>query len=58
MAAAETWLRERGVVKIQLMVTSSNDTTKAFYGDIGYEVADVAVMSRWLGEPESSTGAR
>jgi ribosomal protein S18 acetylase RimI-like enzyme len=48
MAAAEEWLRQRGAVKIQLMVRSENAQVIAFYEDAGYERNDVQVLSRWI----------
>ena len=49
MTAAETWLRERGAVKVQLMVRSTNEAVLGFYDHLGYEDADVSVRSKWLG---------
>jgi len=48
MLAAEDWLRERGVVKLQLMVRSSNAAVLFFYDRLGYEDADVQVRAKWL----------
>jgi ribosomal protein S18 acetylase RimI-like enzyme len=48
MRAAEQWLRERGAVKVQVMVRHANDSVVTFYETIGYEIADVAVLARWL----------
>lgn len=36
MAAAETWLRARGVWKMQLLVRGDNSAAKGFYERIGY----------------------
>lgn len=46
--AAEQWLRERDVVKVQLMVRSGNEQVLGFYEHLGYEDADVQVRSKWL----------
>jgi ribosomal protein S18 acetylase RimI-like enzyme len=46
--AAEAWLRERGVRKMQLMVRESNSSVVDFYNRIGYERSPVVVMQRWL----------
>jgi hypothetical protein len=46
--AAEAWLRERQIRKIQLMVRETNRGVVAFYERIGYEPAPVVVMQRWL----------
>ncbi|HEY5303809.1 MAG TPA: GNAT family acetyltransferase [Acidimicrobiales bacterium] len=48
VSAAETWLRNRGAVKVQLMVRSENTGVLHFYEDCGYEHSDVQVLSRWL----------
>jgi ribosomal protein S18 acetylase RimI-like enzyme len=48
MAAAERWLRDRGAVKVQLMVRSSNAAVLGFYDHLGYADADVHVRSKWL----------
>ena len=47
VAAAEEWLRGRGVPKVQLMVRTGNDAV-GFYAALGYEPSDVTVMARWL----------
>ncbi|MDP1701794.1 MAG: GNAT family acetyltransferase [Aestuariivirga sp.] len=41
VAAAEAWLRERGVWKINLMVRSDNEKAGRFYERLGYEVNPV-----------------
>jgi ribosomal protein S18 acetylase RimI-like enzyme len=46
--AAESWIQDRGVRKIQLMVRSSNRGVLDFYRAIGYDQSDVTVMQRWL----------
>jgi ribosomal protein S18 acetylase RimI-like enzyme len=51
MAAAEEWLREKGVVKVQLMVRNENAPVLEFYEVAGYERNDVQVLSRWLRDP-------
>ena len=38
VAAAERWLRERGVRKIDLMVRSENEMAGRFYEHMGYEI--------------------
>jgi ribosomal protein S18 acetylase RimI-like enzyme len=48
--AAENWLRQRGVVKVQLLVRETNAKVVSFYEHLGFEVAPRVVMSRWLGE--------
>lgn len=48
MAAAETWLRERGAPKLQLMVRHGNEDALAFYRALGFEDQAVAVLGRFL----------
>jgi ribosomal protein S18 acetylase RimI-like enzyme len=36
MAAAENWLRARGVWKVQLLVREGNDRVRQFYEHLGY----------------------
>jgi ribosomal protein S18 acetylase RimI-like enzyme len=51
MQAAETWVRDAGVPKIQLMVRSTNTAALDFYDAIGFKVEETTVLSRWLDEP-------
>jgi ribosomal protein S18 acetylase RimI-like enzyme len=53
MTAAEEWLRNLGVVKVQLMVRIENEQAFGFFDKIGYEVNEVRVLSRWLTEVDS-----
>jgi ribosomal protein S18 acetylase RimI-like enzyme len=46
--AAEDWLRQRGVVKAQLLVRETNTRVVSFYEHLGFEVAPRVVMSKWL----------
>ncbi|MGH2916749.1 MAG: GNAT family acetyltransferase [Solirubrobacteraceae bacterium] len=48
MTAAETWLREREVPKLNLMVRGENERAVSFYQALGYTADDVAVLSRRL----------
>jgi ribosomal protein S18 acetylase RimI-like enzyme len=48
--AAENWLRQRGIVKVQLLVRETNTKVVSFYEHLGFEVAPRVVMSRWLGK--------
>ena len=49
VTAAEVWLREREVVKVQLLVRETNTAVVAFYERLGFEVAPRVVMGKWLG---------
>src|ERR1700727_919367 len=48
--AAENWLRQRGIVKAQLLVRETNTKMVSFYEQLGFEVAPRVVMSKWLGK--------
>ncbi|MEJ1937283.1 GNAT family N-acetyltransferase, partial [Nostoc sp. NIES-2111] len=48
VAAAEAWLRERGIAKVQLMVRETNTKVVSFYEQLGFEVAPRVLMSKWL----------
>ena len=48
MAAAEAWLRARGVPKIQLMVRDDNEAALAFYESLGLERQKVVTLGRLL----------
>ena len=48
MAAAEQWLREAGLPKLQLLVRRDNAQAGEFYKSIGYEEADTIVFAKWL----------
>jgi len=48
MEASETWLRQAGVAKLQLLVRRENAQAGAFYQSIGYDEAQVAVFAKWL----------
>ncbi len=48
MRAAEAWLLERGIPKVQLMVRESNEAVIGFYEALGYERTPVHVLGRWL----------
>lgn len=44
--AAEAWLKERGVWKVNLLVRAENAAVKGFYEALGYEVNPVLCMAR------------
>jgi ribosomal protein S18 acetylase RimI-like enzyme len=48
MNAAETWLRERGAPKLQLMVRDDNVEALAFYRAFGLEPQNVVTLGRFL----------
>tara|TARA_R110000868_G_scaffold3200_10_gene21138 strand:- start:1081 stop:1557 length:477 start_codon:yes stop_codon:yes gene_type:complete len=48
MAAAEDWLKARGVWKLNLMVRTGNEVALGFYEGLGYEESEVVVMAKRL----------
>jgi ribosomal protein S18 acetylase RimI-like enzyme len=48
LTAAETWLRERGIEKLQLMVRPGNAEAQAFYEAIGFEEQPRIIYAKWL----------
>ena len=48
MDAAERWLRERGVEKLQLMVRPDNKSVKDFYQSLGYAEQERIIYAKWL----------
>ncbi len=46
--AAELWLSERGLPKVQLMIRESNVEVRDFYRRVGYQIEPRIVMSRRL----------
>jgi ribosomal protein S18 acetylase RimI-like enzyme len=51
MASAEAWLRERGAVKVQLMVRDTNAEVMKFYAHLGYDDGEVSVLAKWISPP-------
>lgn len=47
-SAAEEWLRQRGVPKVQLMIRETNTAVADFYAKVGYVTEPRVVMSKWL----------
>lgn len=52
--AAEAWLADRGVAKVQLMVRPTNAQAVAFYERLGFEETPRTIMARWLGTPPAA----
>jgi ribosomal protein S18 acetylase RimI-like enzyme len=48
MAAAEDWLRARGLEKLQLMVRGDNAEVRTFYQSLGYLKQERVVFAKWL----------
>lgn len=51
MQAGETWLRDRGAPKIQLMVRNTNTAAIGFYERLGLERQDVVTLGKRLDQP-------
>jgi ribosomal protein S18 acetylase RimI-like enzyme len=48
MHAAENWLRQTGIEKLQLMVRPDNTKVQAFYQSIGYGEQQRIIFAKWL----------
>jgi ribosomal protein S18 acetylase RimI-like enzyme len=48
MEAAERWLRERGIEKLQLLVRPDNTSVKDFYQSLGYAMQERIIYAKWL----------
>jgi len=48
MQAAEDWLRQAGIAKLQLMVRPDNLRVQAFYESIGYDEQERIIYAKWL----------
>lgn len=48
MTAAEDWLRQRGVEKVQLLVRPDNTRVQAFYETLDYKEQERVVFAKWL----------
>jgi len=48
MDAAEDWLRNAGIAKLQLLVRPENAKVQAFYESIGYDEQPRIMYAKWL----------
>ncbi|MBR0713580.1 GNAT family acetyltransferase [Bradyrhizobium liaoningense] len=48
MAAAEDWLREAGIQKLQLLVRRENAQANAFYASLGFAESTSVMFAKWL----------
>ncbi len=48
MDAAEDWLREAGIAKLQLLVRPENAGVAAFYQSIGFGEQKIVFLTKWL----------
>lgn len=49
MAAAEDWLKARGVWKLQLLVRGDNLKARGFYEALGYKLVDTVLFQKVIG---------
>ncbi|MGH7120155.1 MAG: GNAT family N-acetyltransferase, partial [Acetobacteraceae bacterium] len=49
-AAAENWLRQRGVWKIQLLVRNGNERARQFYEHLGYRDTSSVCLQKVIGQ--------
>ena len=55
MAAAEDWLRQAGIAKLQLLVRRENAQANAFYQSLGFEESTSVMFQKWLDGRASTT---
>jgi ribosomal protein S18 acetylase RimI-like enzyme len=55
--AAEQWLKNKGVVKVMLLVRETNTQVVDFYKHLGFEAIPRVIMQKWL-EEGHDLGAR
>jgi GNAT superfamily N-acetyltransferase len=55
VAAAETWLKERGVWKANLLVRTGNEAVLGFYGGLGYETGTAQQIEKWIDPAKRGT---
>ena len=48
MDAAENWLRQGGIEKLQLLVRTDNSLVKDFYLSLGYSEQERVIFAKWL----------
>jgi ribosomal protein S18 acetylase RimI-like enzyme len=48
MKAAEDWLRQTGIAKMQLMVRPDNKKVQAFYESLDYDEQERIIYAKWL----------
>jgi ribosomal protein S18 acetylase RimI-like enzyme len=56
MHAAERWLLDRGVWKVNLFVRDGNEPVLAFYDALGYEPQKTQLLGKWI-DPSKKGGA-
>jgi len=56
MAAAEDWLRARGVWKLNLMVRADNAPIIDFYSALGYDREERVNLAKWIDPAKKPSG--
>ena len=51
LAAAETWLTDRGIDKVHAIVRADNAQARGLYARLGFHASDIGIMQRWLNAP-------
>jgi ribosomal protein S18 acetylase RimI-like enzyme len=54
MSSAESWLRDAGIAKLQLLVRPENTKVQAFYESIGYDKQERIIYAKWLDGREAT----
>ena len=54
MNAAEDWLRQAGIAKLQLLVRRENTRAGAFYQSLGFEESTSVIFAKWLDGREAA----
>jgi ribosomal protein S18 acetylase RimI-like enzyme len=54
--AAEQWLKNKGVVKVMLLVREANTPVVDFYKHLGFEATPRVIMQKWLEEGHDLAG--
>lgn len=57
MSAAENWLLEKGIGKLNIIVRGENRKIVDFYCTLGYEVEDRVLLARWINDEKKPTSA-
>jgi GNAT superfamily N-acetyltransferase len=56
VAAAEAWLKARGVWKANLLVRKANAAVLGFYGELGYEPGSAQQIEKWIDPAKRGRG--
>jgi ribosomal protein S18 acetylase RimI-like enzyme len=58
MAAAEAWLKRRGVWKVNLLVRKGNEAVLGFYADHGYTTGSSVQIEKWIDPGKRGDGGQ